>query len=277
MHNIKLIAFDLDGTLLTSDKRLTEENAAALQKAAEAGIEIVPATGRFYKGMPEIIRNLPYVRYVITINGAQVYDVKEDRTVCGSELPWERAVALMERLDTLPVIYDCYQDGWGWMTQALYDQAEEYAANPHSLDMILHLRTPVPDLKECLASRQRGVQKVQAFFQDMDLRAQMLKILPEEFPDMKVTSSIVNNIEVNSQEANKGNALRLLSEHLGIPLSQTMAFGDDLNDIDMLSVAGIGVAMANAYAEVKAVADRLTDDCDHSGVGRAINEILMER
>lgn len=276
MHKIKLIALDLDGTLLDFDKQLSEENRTALVKAAESGVEIVPATGRFYKGMPQIIRDLPFVRYVISINGAQVFDAKEQKTVCGSEIPLNRALSVMERLDKLPVIYDCFQDGWGWMTKSLYDQAEAYAANSHSLEMIQKLRTPVNDLKELLKKRSSDVQKIQMFFRDMELRAEMLKTLPEEFPDLVVTSAIVNNIELNSRGATKGNALRNLANHLEIPIEQTMSFGDDLNDISMLKTAGIGVAMGNADEEVKLAADYITDDCDKNGVAKAINHFLLE-
>ncbi|MCR5207038.1 MAG: Cof-type HAD-IIB family hydrolase [Eubacterium sp.] len=277
MRNIKLIALDLDGTLLNSDKQLSAENAKALEKAAKAGIEIVPATGRFFRGMPELIRSLSYVNYVISINGAQVYDVKRDKTVCASEIPWERAVTVMDRLDRLDVIYDCFQDSWGWMTKELYDKAEQYAAHIHSLEMIRGLRTPVPDLKECLKERAHGVQKIQVFFRDMKLREEMLKGLPVEFPDLVVTTSIVNNIEINSREATKGVALKKLAAALDIPLSQTMAFGDDLNDITMLSAAGIGVAMENADGEAKRAADYITDSCDDSGVAKAINLLLENK
>ena len=276
MRNIKLITLDLDGTLLDADKQLSAENAAALERAAGEGIEIVPATGRFYRGMPQNIRELPYVRYVITVNGAAVYDIAEGRTVCASEIPWERAVAVMERLDALDVIYDCYQNGWGWMTQAFYDRAEAYAANIHSLDMIRNLRTPVPELKALLSERASGVQKIQIFFRDMDLRAEMLKTLPAEFPDLVVTTSIVNNIELNSREATKGVALTKLAAHLGIPAEETMAFGDDRNDIPMLLAAGIGVAMGNAEDVVKQAADWVTDDCAFSGVARAMRHFLWE-
>ena len=275
MRNIRLIALDLDGTLLGSDKQLSEENAAALARAAEEGIEIVPATGRFYRGMPQNIRELSYVRYVITVNGAQVFDVARQETVCGSEIPWERAVAVMERLDKLDVIYDCYQDGWGWMTRAFYDKAEQYAANVHSLDMIKNLRTPVPELKATLKERAKGVQKIQIFFRDMALRAEMLRAFPQEFPDLVVTSSIVNNIEFNSREATKGVALEKLAAHLGVPVEQTMAFGDDRNDIPMLRAAGIGVAMGNAEEEVKNAADYVTDRCDDSGVAHAMRLFLV--
>ena len=276
MHNIRLIALDLDGTLLDADKQLSKENAAALARAAEAGIEIVPATGRFYRGMPKLIRDLPYVHYVISINGADVYDVVRQKTVCGSGIPWQRAVAVMEQLDELPVIYDCYQDGWGWMTQAFYDKAEQYAANIHSLEMIRNLRTPVPELKACLRERARDVQKIQIFFRDMEKRAEALKALPKAFPDLVVTTSIVNNIEINSRDATKGVALQKLAAYLGIPVAQTMAFGDDRNDITMLEEAGIGVAMGNAGEEVKRAADDVADDCNDSGVAHAIHHFLWE-
>ena len=276
MHNIKLIALDLDGTLLDGNKNLTNENKAALERAAFEGIEIVPATGRFYKGMPQIIRDLPFVNYVISINGAQVYDVKNGKTVCGSEIPWERAVSVMEFLDGIDVIYDCYQDGWGRMTQRLYDMAEEYAANIHSLEMIKKLRTPVPELKEYLKQKASGVQKIQAFFRDMDFRARMLEELPVKFPDLVVTTSIVNNIEINSKDATKGIALKKLADYLEIPVSQTMAFGDDFNDITMLETAGIGVAMENAAQEVKNAADYVTTDCNDNGVANAVNHFLWE-
>ena len=79
----------------------------------------------------------------------------------------------------------------------------------------------------------------------------MLRSLPEEFPDLVVSTAIVNNIEINSREATKGIALQKLAAHLGIPVEETMAFGDDLNDITMLKAAGTGVAMGNAAEEVK--------------------------
>ena len=275
MRNIRLIALDLDGTLLDSEKRLTKENAAALQEAAEAGIEIVPATGRFYKGMPEVIRDLPYVHYTICINGAQVYDVRENRTVGASEIPWQRAVELMTYMDSLPVIYDCYQNGWGYMSRAMYDQAEVYAANPHSLDMILRLRTPVPDLKEYLAEKKEGVQKVQMFFRDMEARAVAMQELKKAFPDLEVTTSIVNNIEINSKEATKSVGLKKLADYLQIDMAETMAFGDDLNDVTILAAAGIGVAMGNSCPEAKEAADHVTSDCDHSGVAEAIRKLVL--
>lgn len=87
MRDIKLIALDLDGTLLNSNKELTSRTAVALERVASLGVEIVPTTGRFFKGMPEAIRKLPYVNYVITVNGADVYDARSDSVIARAEIP----------------------------------------------------------------------------------------------------------------------------------------------------------------------------------------------
>ena len=270
MPDIKLISLDLDGTLLNSRKELTEENFAALQWAAEQGIEIVPTTGRFFGGMPESIRSLPFLHYAITINGAQVFDVRREEVISSVDLPAEQAVALMEYLDEFPVIYDCDQDNWGWMSRAFREQVPNYAPDEHCMKMLLDLRSPVDDLKQTLRERGRGVQKVQLFANDLDLRDRLMAEIPQRFPELIASSSLANNVEINHKDAHKGVAIQRLAKHLGIDVSQTMAFGDGLNDLTMLETAGIGVCMANGRDTVKAVADYVTTSCDESGVAKGI-------
>lgn len=271
---MKLIALDLDGTLLTTEKVLSPENEAALRRAAEAGIEIVPATGRFYSAIPESVRGLPYIRYAITINGAQIWDAREGRSLYRAEIPWQRAVELMGRLDSLPVIYDCYMDNWGWISRDHQARAADFAPHRHSLELLQKLRTPVPELKAHLAATRHDVQKVMMFFRDPALRLAAMEDLAQRFPDLAVTSSIPMNIELNSRDATKGAALERLAALLGIPRAETVAFGDDLNDVTMLRAAGIGVAMGNAGPEARAAADRITASCDENGVAKAL-EILL--
>ena len=272
---MKLIALDLDGTLLTTEKELSPENEAALRRAAGMGIEIVPATGRFYSAIPENIRSLPYLHYAITINGAKLCDVRTGRTIFRAEIPWRRAVEIMGFLDSLPVIYDCYMDDWGWMSRAHYERAAEFAPHRHSLEMLQKLRTPVPELKAHLAQVGHDVQKIMMFFRDEALRQRMMGEMARRFPDLAVTSSIPRNVELNSLDARKGAALTRLAAYLGAEPAETMAFGDDLNDITMLKAAGIGVAMGNASPEAKAAADYVTASCDESGVAQALERLLF--
>lgn len=270
MHNIKLIALDLDGTLLNTRKELSRENAAALERAAAQGIEIVPTTGRFFGGMPEVIQKLPYIHYAITINGAQVYDIRRNRAIGSTEIPLGQAIEIMEYLDGFPVIYDCFMDNWGWMTGALKDKAQEYAPDAYYLKMIRELRTSVDDLKTYLREKERDVQKIQLFARNMKDRKFLLETLEQSFENIVVSSSVVNNIEINHKNANKGTALRCLAEHLGFTMQNTMAFGDGLNDVSMIREAGVGIAMQNAEQIVKQYADYITEDCDHHGVAAGI-------
>ena len=275
MPDIKIIVLDLDGTLLTSDKKISPRNYAALEQAAEKGIHIVPSTGRFYDGMPAVVRELPFVRYAITVNGAEIYDAREDRVLHRAEMTAEQAEEVFAFLDTLPVVYDCYQDGWGWMEKALYDRAGDFIEDPKVLSMVKDLRTPVEGFRELIRSRNRGVQKIQMFFKDMDKRAESLPLLRQRFPGLNVTSYITNNLELNSLDAHKGVALLKLCDILGVDPAQTMAFGDGLNDITMLQTAALGVAMDNAYPEVKEAANFITDTNDHDGVAKAIEQFCL--
>ena len=274
-ESIRLIALDLDGTLLDTQKCLSDENRAALTRAARAGIHIVPTTGRFFDGMPEAVRALPFIRYAITINGAEVADRQTGEELYQANIPLGRALELMRYLDTLPVIYDCYQDNAGWMSEHLKARIDGMVKDPHFRKMLHELRKPVPELKAFVGERGRDVQKIQFFIPTPELRQELLKTLPEMFPDLAVSSSVSENIEVNAAGATKGKALLGLAKRLGIPREGTMAFGDGLNDLSMLEAAGIGVAMENACAEAKAAADYITLSCDDHGVARAIEKFCF--
>ena len=273
--DIKLILLDLDGTLLDSNKNLPEENRVALEQAAARGVHIVPASGRLYDGMPEGIRALPFVRYAVGANGAQVYDVREKKIIRRAEIPPQLAGRVYDYLDTLPVIYDCYMDGSGYIDSAQYARIDEFVGDPVIRAMVKTLRRPVEDFRSFIAAEGRPLQKIQMFFKDMDRRALELKRLAELFPELAVSSSIYNNIEMNIQSATKGEALRFLCRHLGIDVRDTMAFGDKSNDLPMLRAAGLGVAMANADEELLAEADYITDTNDRSGVARALERFVL--
>ena len=217
---------------------------------------------------------MPFLRYAITINGAAVFDTLSGTNLYSAEIPREQAVEIMSFLDQFPVIYDCYKDNGGYMTQSMWDQAEIYAPNAYYVQSIRTRRKPVPELKEFLRHETGSVQKIQLFATDPALRTALLKELPLHFTDLAVSSSVSRNVEINHKNANKGAALAGLASRLGLSRSQVMAFGDGLNDISMIREAGIGVAMENAVEEVKAAADLVTGNCEESGVAQMIEQLL---
>jgi len=276
MPDIKIIALDLDGTLLNSKKELSPGNFAALQRAAAAGIEVVPTTGRFFDAMPKQIRDLPFVNYAITINGAQVYDIHKDKAVATAEMPWEQAVEIMTFLDPLPVLYDCYMNNEAFMSERYFPLIDDLAPNEHYRKMLHELRQPVEELKDLLKQRKQGVQKIQFFTKDQALRQEMLDTLEQRFENLAVSSSVENNVEINNCHAQKGNAIAQLAAYLGCTIENCMACGDGLNDISMIREAGLGVVMENGHPSVKALADYIAPDCDSDGVAEAIYRFCPE-
>ncbi len=274
MTDIKLIAFDLDGTMLDDDKRLPEENRRALLEAAEQGIEIVPATGRLPMALPDCFREMP-IHYGIFINGAEVTDLRTGKTISQSLIPWEQAVAVYEQADGWPIIYDCYQENRAYMGVDHKARIPEFALNDHYFKMMTELRIPVPELKAYLADKKQGVQKLQFYFRkdQYPMREELLEHW--RIPGIAISSSVPNNLELNNAAGTKGCALEILAGHLGIPITQVMALGDGENDRTMIAKAGLGVAMANAEAGLREIACHITGTNNEAGVAQAIRKFCL--
>ena len=209
---IKLIAFDLDGTLLREDKSISPRNLAALEKAARRGIHIVPATGRVYSVLPKELQQLEYIRYVICINGAVLFDKQTKQEIYSAQIPLDRTLALIDYIRRLPldVIYDCYADNTGWTTHKNFTLVDEYIPHMPMRELFHSSRKPVDDLVEHLQRRGKPVQKVQMYFKEPGNRDAIIAQLHQKFPDIQVSSSLSNNLELNGPEAGKHTALRVL-------------------------------------------------------------------
>lgn len=270
----KLIAFDLDNTLLTTKKEVTPETLRVLSRAAKLGIEIVPATGRIWSAVPANVRSMEFVRYAITLNGAEVIDVKTGATLYEALMPPERGVTLCNAFDDLEIVHDCIAEGVRYMKRWCYDRIDAIASGKWQADIIRASARPVDDFNGAVM-KTKGIQKIQTYTLDVDLRAKLLEALPVVFPKVLFTSSVPNNIEINDPKADKGDALKFLTEYLGLTASESMAFGDGLNDLSMIKAAGIGVAMGNACRELLSVADHVTSSCDDDGVAEGIKTFCV--
>ena len=267
--DIKLIAMDLDGTLLNKKKELTERTRRALEQAAAKGVHIVPSTGRTFGGVPQEIRELPFVRYGICVNGASVWDAQADDALYKAEIPYARAQEIFDFVEKYHTMYDCYIDGWGRISQAFYDRREYWLQDEQVVKLVTATRQPVPDLREYVRALGHDVQKIILFFRDMELRAQAMREIAETMPDLW------NNVELNRKGADKGAALRFLCSHLGFGLENAMACGDGGNDSAMIEAAGLGVVMENGTEELKKQADYITLSNEEDGVAAAIEKFVL--
>lgn len=269
---IRLIAVDLDGTVLNDRKQLTPRTAAALTEAAARGVEIVPATGRTAAGLPAELLALPGVHYAITSNGARMMDLASGRAVRELYLARETALAAFDILARYDCVTDLFQDGRGYTTEA--NRAASYRFVPDNLrDYVLNTRTVLPDLRAFIASQERGIEKLTIFFLDEDERRRAWAEVAALGVD--VVSSLPLNMEINAAGVDKGAGLLALAEQLDLPASALMACGDGGNDTAMVAAAGLGVAMANAFPEVKAAARYVTASNNEDGVARAVETFVL--
>lgn len=271
---IKLIALDLDGTLLDSQKRLSQRNEEALNECIRRGIEIVPCTGRIWNGIPDFIRNIPGIHYAITINGAVVEDVINHRVLRERKMTVKQGLEILELAKNFETMYDVYVDGQGYGEARFMDHMERYGVNPGIRDMVRRTRMIVPDMIEKVKELGKPVEKINYFFNDLEERARAKAAL-EARGDVFISSSFRNNLEINLNGATKGDGICCLAEHLGLKPEETMGFGDGENDITMMKMAGIGVAMANGEDSVKEAADYVTDINDADGVALAIEKFVL--
>lgn len=275
MSKIKLVAMDLDNTLLDSQKQISKHTKEILEQAIQQGVYIVPATGRIFKAIPEVLRNIKGVRYALCSNGATVYDQKEDKILYTNHLTKDTTFELFDILEKYHCTHDIYQNGQGYMESRYMEcLSEEYKVSGHLLNLVHETRLPVDDLRKHIKEQPLGIEKINAFFDDMEEREQARAELIKK-NIASVSSSLPNNIEINQFGCDKGDGLCHLAKYLGIAMDEVMACGDAGNDTMMIKAAGMGVVMENGQPDVKQVADFITKTNDEDGVAYAIEKFVL--
>ena len=268
-RDIRLIGLDLDGTTLTTDKKLTPHTKEVLEACIRQGIEVLPATGRVWSGIPEELMKMEGVHYVISSNGAAVVELATGKAVYTNGIAWDRALEVFDILERYDTFYDAYAEGNGWCEARFYENLNDYGIEPLIQRLVKSSRTCIEDLWEWVKEHKSPIEKINMFFRDEEKRQQAFREL-SEIPDLAVTCSLTNNLEINHCTCNKGDALLNLGKILGISMEQIMACGDGNNDLEMVRNAGVGVAMENGEDSVKEAADYVTVTNDEEGVARAI-------
>ncbi len=275
-RRIRLAAFDLDDTLLTTDKQVTPHTRSVLQAAADAGVILMPATGRPYFAVPEPVAALPMVRYILTSNGAAIWDKEQEAVVYSDYIPHDTACRLLDLTAGADVLTEFYSMGRSYACEEGFEKAlHAWPRIPDSFKRdLVRYRQPVPDLEARVRSGKYPIEKFRMTFGDAQLQAQITQTLAERC-EIQIVRGASYNIELNTPTGTKGHALRAFAEKMGIPIGEVMAFGDSENDLTMIRAAGIGVAMDNALPEVKAVADAVARSNDEDGVAAMIEAVIL--
>lgn len=268
--SIKLIAVDLDGTLLNSEQKITAKTKAALQKAAASGILVVPCSGRPFPGVKEYIDELGLAndhQYAVTFNGALVFNLKGD-------------IVVKELLHYQDLTY-FYKIRQQHQTQFHFELEDRFITMERFINYMMSREswlTRMPIQIKDFADIDQNIEFTKAMFSGQpDEIANFLQILPAElFEKYNVSTSDPTLIEINSPQASKGNALLDLAKTLDLDPSEVMIFGDQRNDISMFKIPQFKkIAMGNAITEVKNLADFVTKSNDEDGIAYAIDKYIF--
>lgn len=272
---VKLIAIDLDGTLLNSRKKISEANIHAIQEAQGRGLKVIICTGRIFAGAMTFARELGLSNGpMIGCNGALIKELETGEMLYSQALDME---------DCLEVVRSCHEEDLYfhlYVKDTLFSEKLQMAALsylernrdlPEDLRMDIRI---VEDVEKILVESGTAPTKFVVISEDTQKLAKVRQKVGR-LDNVNIVSSDADNFEVIHRDVSKGRALKYIAELLGISMRETMAIGDNENDISMFEAAGLSVAMGNAIDTIKGMAHHVTDSNDEDGVAKAIRRYAL--
>ncbi|GAB6167831.1 sugar-phosphatase [Clostridium carnis] len=265
----KLVAIDMDGTLLREDKSVSERTKKAIQAAKDKGVTVVLATGRPIEGVLRYLEELNMLGeedYVLSYNGSLVQKTKTKEIVSKVTLKGSDLHYLKDLSDKLGVNIHAFWEKKGLITpkNSKYTKVEAEINN-----------IKVTEIDFSTISNDENMIKIMMIDEPEVLGPAIEKLPKEVYDKYTVVKSTPYFLEFLNSSANKGTGVELLAKHLGIKREEIITFGDAGNDIHMIEYAGLGVAMENAFDEVKEIADYITDSNENDGVATAIEKFIL--
>ncbi|GCF94581.1 haloacid dehalogenase [Enterococcus florum] len=267
---IKLVAIDLDGTLLTDAKTISEGNKAALAAAKAQGVKIVICTGRPLIAIEQYLEELNLLDagdYSITFNGGLVQKNESAEVLGKTALTLTQVKDIYALLSALPLPMDILSDS---KCLQLVTDPEHISIYPTMNKHLTYFDATIDQLEE-----EMLYNKVVSAIDVEYLDQQMAKISEEYKQRYEVFKTRANLLEFMPKGVTKAFGLEILGKELGIAASEMLTLGDEANDLPMIKYAGVGVAMANATDEVKAAADYVTTTNQEDGVAKAIEKFVL--
>lgn len=264
----KLLAVDLDDTLLDKNLRVSEANRRALMLAQQAGVVVTLATGRMFRATLPFARELGVAAPLIVYQGALVKHSVTGEVVLHRPLPLELALDVVDRLTRRGYHVNVYLDDCLYVERtgpesALYESISRVSARP--------VGPLLPFLKE----RGQEPTKVLVVGREKELDQLAAELRPLYGNSMHITKSKPFFLEFSHPLANKGQALAAVAAYYGFSPEEVIAVGDADNDLEMIAWAGLGVAVANARPRVREVADYITASNEEDGVARVVEKFIL--
>lgn len=273
--DIKVLAIDLDGTLLNKDNQVLPESIEAIRLAREKGIEVVPSTGRLLCESRFAIEAIGGCNYSLHCNGSTVWDHRAGKPLFLSAFSDRRSREAIRRLERYNILYQAYTEDASCCPKRFYGDFTDKILNKTYVEMFRDTQLWMDDLAEEISAR--GMQVVKYYVPNRD-RA-LLERLKEEMSSLEgfeSTFSSNHSLEIFQEGTDKYNGLSKLLGHLGLGFENLMMIGDSENDLRAIEGAAIGVAMANGQDFVRRAADYVAPDHNRNGVAHAIRKFLLD-
>lgn len=286
----KLIAIDLDGTLLNSYGQISEKNKEAIKYALDKGVEVVLASGRDPKTMEKISNELGIKNFLIAGNGASVYDINQEKNIYENFLDTEKALKIINICKANSIFFNIYTTN-GIITENLnynvkvFNNENNYKPNKKRTNVEI-----VKDIYEYVKNNDLNILKIiicdenRVIFNNILEKVKNIRdieVLEVEHMSKKIIKIGTEEYkieyfytEVTNKNANKWDAIEVLIEKLGIKTEEVICIGDNINDLKMIQKAGIGITMKSSALEKQNIADYVTDDNNSDGVGNAIYKYI---
>ena len=271
---IQCIALDLDRTTLDGEGRLSPGNRRALEYAIAKGVHIVIASGRSFASLPRDVTAVPGIEYAITSNGAAVYHVPTGTRLHSYAMTPESVRRILELVSEEPVVCEAFVDGTAYAHDAYVADPVKYGATPQAIRYIQSTRHPEADITGFIRRHIDRLDSLDLIVREEADKQRIWARLEDTVPDIYITSSVRQLIEISHRDAGKHSGVRFVAERLRLSPADIAAFGDGDNDADMLSYVGCGIAMSNASPACLAAADHVTLDHREDGVAHDIYHML---
>lgn len=268
----RLLAVDMDGTVLNREKKISPRTAAAIREALGRGKEVLFATGRCPTEAQEALKAFPEMNYVLCLSGALILDLRRGETLENITIPRPLVEQILSAADGLDAMVTLYAGDDVFVERKRKGNMAYYGCQCFA-KLYDDCAVWVENIRDVLNDHGDHIHKANIFChgpEEWKKADEALRGLP-----LNYASGIPNNYEISPQGVDKGVGLQKLCEAAGIPIQQTIAVGDEGNDAAMIRAAGLGIAMGNAPEQIKAQADAVTADCDHDGVAAVIETYLL--
>ena len=256
-NNYKIVASDLDGTLLGKNQNVSRENFNAIKEMSRFGVEFVPTTGRTLSEIPREIIQCSDIRYIITSDGAAVWDKNAEKMIITRYIPSDLLKLILDTLKSCNSYPLAHKNGKNYydIEKHITKTLDACRVGEYFRYIINKTAYSATDFYNYLVNSE-DVEMFCIFFEkDEDL--EKCKRFFLDTGKLCVAQSDPHNLEVYLSVAGKGNALNALSDSIGVDISDTIAVGDSTNDISLIKAAGLGLAMENSCDALKSVADKV--------------------